>query len=221
MSFGNCFSVFSDFSFDFSSIFCIGDFNFTRFSNQTIIFWFGGFPPPTVCTAAALANEVRLHCIIICIERATNFERFQIFFLKSSFVIHIPPGTAFIVHINNISLHLWNQRVIADDFSGSMRRSISLYPAMNHSFLILAVAVFGRHVGGDSHHTAFFNPVKAEIECGFIAPIDGGNDPEPFGCPVSAAPTIAKYIIRTWKNPVISMVLAQQARGFIPFRYDN
>lgn len=26
---------------------------------------------------------------------------------------------------------------------------------------------------------------------------------------------------RTWKNPVISMVLAQQARGFYPIRYDN
>ena len=56
--------------------------------------------------------------------------------------------------------------------------------------------MFGRHVGGDSHHTAFFNPVKAEIERGFIAPVDGGNDPEPFGCPVSAAPTITKYIPR-------------------------
>ena len=26
---------------------------------------------------------------------------------------------------------------------------------------------------------------------------------------------------RTWKNPVISMVLAQQARGFYPIRYDH
>ena len=63
-------------------------------------------------------------------------------------------------------------------------------------FLILAVVVFGRHVGGDSHHTAFFNPVKAEIERGFIAPVDDRNDPEPFGCPVSAAPTIMKYIVK-------------------------
>jgi hypothetical protein len=35
------------------------------------------------------------------------------------------------------------------------------------------------------------------------------------------APTWSECNYRTWKNPVISMVLAQQARGFYPIRYDN
>ena len=123
--------------------------------------------------------------------------------------------------MDNVALHFGKRCIVANDFFRLNAPQHLVVSSHEPLFLILAVVVFGRHVGGDSHHTAFFDPVKAEIERGFIAPVDGGNDPEPFGCPVSAAPTIAKYIIRTWKNPVISMVLAQQARGFIPFRYDN
>ena len=37
---------------------------------------------------------------------------------------------------------------------------------------------------------------KAEIKRGFISPVDSWNDPEPFGCPVSAAPAITKYIVK-------------------------
>ena len=90
MSLGNSSSIFSNFGFNFCTIFCIGNFDFAGCSDKSKVFWFGGFPFSAASASSAFSNQERLYCIIICIERATNFERFQIFFLKSALVIHIP-----------------------------------------------------------------------------------------------------------------------------------
>ena len=142
MSLGNSSSIFSNFGFNFCTIFCIGNFDFAGCSDKSKVFWFGGFPFSAIGTSAALANQERLYCIIICIERATNFEGFQIFFLKSSFVIHIPPGAAFIIYIDEIALHLWKRCVIADDFLRLNAPQHLVVASQKPVFLVAAVVVF-------------------------------------------------------------------------------
>ena len=93
-------------------------------------------------------------------------------------------------------MHFGKRCIVADDFFRLNAPQHLIVSSHEPLFLILAVAVFGRHVGGDSHHAAFFDPFKAEIKRGFIAPVDSRNHPEPFGCPVSAALAVAKYIVK-------------------------
>ena len=52
------------------------------------------------------------------------------------------------------------------------------------------------HIGGDSNNTSFFNPLKAKIKRGFIAPVYRGDNTDSLGCPVGAAPTVAERIVK-------------------------
>ena len=63
-------------------------------------------------------------------------------------------------------------------------------------FLVAAVIMLRCHISGNGHNAAFFNPLKAKIECGFITPVYRGDDTDSFECPVGAAPAVAEYIVK-------------------------
>lgn len=188
-------SIFSDFGFNFRAIFCIGNFDFTGRSDKSKVFRLGWFPLPAVCTTAALANPEWLHCITKGLGTVTNFERFQVFFLQASLVVHISPGTAFVIHIDDSSLHFGKRRIIADNlfrFNAPQHLVVA-----NHEpfFLVAVVLMLGSHISRNGHGASSFDSLKTEIKGGFIAPVDSGNHPEAFGCPVSSAPAVAEYVV--------------------------
>ena len=73
MSLCNSSSIFTNFGFNFCTIFCIGNFDFARCSDKSKVFWFGGFPFSAIGTSAALANQERLYCIIITQKKSHQF----------------------------------------------------------------------------------------------------------------------------------------------------
>ena len=74
-----------------------------------------GPPFPPIGTPATLTDPVRIHCIIFCPVCPTDSVRFQIICHKISFVAHVSPGTAFIIHTDDIPLHLRERCVVAND----------------------------------------------------------------------------------------------------------
>ena len=58
------------------------------------------------------------------------------------------------------------------------------------------MVMLGCHVGRYRNGTAFFDSLKAKIECGFITPVYRGDDTDSFGCPVGAAPAVAEHIVK-------------------------
>lgn len=56
--------------------------------------------------------------------------------------------------------------------------------------------MFGCHISGGSNNAAFFTPRKSDIKGGFISPVDGGNHPDPFGCPADTAPAVAEHVVK-------------------------
>ena len=63
-------------------------------------------------------------------------------------------------------------------------------------FLVAAVIMLRCHIGGNGHNAAFFDPLKAKIECGFIAPVYCGDDTDSFGRPVGATSAVAEHIVQ-------------------------
>lgn len=117
MSFDFCTPVTTDFCFEDITIVHYGCFDFSRVSPVACILRLVRVRSPfsTVCTSTTLTDSVWFHYIIFLPDCTTDFITIQIFFWEVSFVIHIPPGTAFVVHINDISLHFWKGSVVADD----------------------------------------------------------------------------------------------------------
>ena len=195
VSFCHSTAVWANFCFDFCTIFCIADFDFAWFANKTIIFWLWRFPFSAIGASAALTNPIWLHYITIMMDCATYFVTIQIFFCKVAFVVHIPPGTAVIIHIDDITTHFGERGIVAND---ALRLDLPQhFVVASHEplFLILPVIMFRCHVGRYCHGASLFNSLKTEIECGFIAPVDGWNDTDTLGCPVRTAPAVAEYIV--------------------------
>ena len=62
--------------------------------------------------------------------------------------------------------------------------------------LVTAVVVGGGHVGGNGHHAALFDAVKAEVKGGLVAPVDCWNDTDALAGPICAAPAVAEHVIK-------------------------
>ena len=74
------------------------------------------FPPISAPAAfGCTSQKVRLHCITRYMEISTNFKRIYIICRERFLIVHVLPRTEFIVHINDIPLHLGEGGVIADD----------------------------------------------------------------------------------------------------------
>ena len=117
MPFRNRSSIITYFGFHFCTVFFICNLYFTWFTNQTFIFWFRWSPFSTISTPAALTNHVHIYCITDILFCTTDFIAVQIIITNCfPFIIHVPPGTAFIIYIHNISLHFRKRRVITNDF---------------------------------------------------------------------------------------------------------
>ncbi len=113
-----------------------------------------------------------------------------------SIVAHVSPRATAIVHIYDISLHFRERRIVADDSLWLNAAKHLPVACQKPLFLFFMMLTFRCHIGRHSNGTSFLNSLKAEIEGGFIAPVDGRNNTQTLGCPVSAAPTVAEYIVK-------------------------
>ena len=168
----NCTPILADFRVYPITVFeC--PFNFTRLSNVSTIGRFVWIrSPSSAAFEYASTHQEWFYYITFRAICLSDHIIFQIFFSESLLRIQIPPRTALVIHINNISFHFRKRRMIADD---SLRlNSPQHFPVACQKpfFLIAAVIMCRRHVGRYGNKASFFNSFKAEVECRLIAPID-------------------------------------------------
>ena len=70
---------------------------------------------------------------------ATDFDCFQIFFLKTPLIAHVSPYAALIVHMDNAALFFGKWRAIADDF---LRLDVTQYLVVYTGFRVMEVILF-------------------------------------------------------------------------------
>ena len=157
------------------------------------------FPRSAIRAAAALisaADQVRLYCITLRSICLANFKGVEILYLISSLIAHIFPRATLIIHIHDVSLHFGERRVVANNFLRLNTPKHFIVACHEPFFLVAAVIMLRCHISGDSNNAAFFNPLKAKIERGFIAPVYRGNNTDSLGGPVGAAPAVAEHIVK-------------------------
>jgi hypothetical protein len=166
--------------------------------NKNLILWFIWIRSPfsAIGAAATFTDQVRLHYITRFGVSTTNFESFQVFFLKAPLIAHVLPGTALIIHVYNVALHFGKRHVVTDNLLRPNTPQHFIVASHEPFFLILPVIMRRSHISGNGHNASFFNAIKAKIKGGFIAPVYRGNDTDPFGCPVGTAPTVAEHVVK-------------------------
>lgn len=151
MSFDFCTPVTTDFCFEDITIVHYGCFDFSRVSPVACILRLVrvGSPFSTVCTSTTLTDSVWFHYIIFLPDCTTDFITIQIFFWKVAFVVHIPPGTAVVVHINDIALHFRERSIITDNPLRLNLPQHFVVACHKPFFLSFVMVAFGRHIGGE------------------------------------------------------------------------
>ena len=148
---------------------CTTCVNRTGCTNQSLVFrlvWVRS-PIATIRTTAALANHVWCHYITTLRNCTTYFIAFQILFRQISLIIHIPPGTSLVIHMDNIAFHFRKWRIVADDslrLNSSQHFIVSCHEPI---FLILPIVMFRCHIGRHRNRAPLFNPLKAKIKGGY------------------------------------------------------
>ena len=149
MSLNFCATIATNFCFEYITVIHYGCFNFSGSSQIACILrfvWIGS-PLTPVSTSSALANHI--WCQYITINRccATYFISVQILFRQTAFIAHITPRASVVVYIHNIPVHFGERCVVADDPFWLDLAKHFIVACHEPFFLVLAVIVFGCHVG--------------------------------------------------------------------------
>ena len=125
-------------------------FDFSGISQIALVLRLIGIWSPfsTISASAAFTDHVCVHCITKRVICATNFIAVQIFMGHCLLVIvHVPPGTAFIIHIHDVSLHLRKRGVVANDSLWLYTPQHLIVTSHEPFLLILSMIMLGSHVG--------------------------------------------------------------------------
>ena len=147
MSFCYCSAIISNFCLNPCTISRKADFDLTRITDQSFIFWFRWLPLSPIGASAALqcpACSVRLHNITELYWRATDFKRFEVVFFASALKAHVLPRTALIVNAHDVALHLRKRRIVTDDFLRLNAAQHLMIPRHEPFLLVAAVVMLGR-----------------------------------------------------------------------------
>ncbi len=160
-------AIFPDLCFNLIALFIIRYFDLTRLANQPFILWFRWPPFSTISTSGSLRKWK--HISISFYNNTTVLRQRQF----SGYVFHIGrrciirlvfPGGKFIVNINDISFHLRERCMIAQD-SFRLDPGKHFPVTLQEEFLLVSTIVMCRyHVSGNRHCASLWNPKKAKID---------------------------------------------------------
>ena len=125
-------------------------FDFSGISQIALVLRLIGIWSPfsTISASAAFTDHVCVHCITKRVICATNFIAVQIFMGHCLLgIVHVPPGTAFIIHIHDVSLHLRKRGVVANDSLWLYTPQHLIVTSHEPFLLILSMIMLGSHVG--------------------------------------------------------------------------